>query len=148
MSVCINLAKIEIALQQDIRSALTGSQVFVSKGPRGKSVLSSRAMEPSWSTGVAEPSSSSRAAGPSSSEGVAEPSCFRRSTIAQKPTALRMLFCTASFDHDRLVQITLPLNILFTATRSDVEFYRVTFGKDIALQKWMQHHMQWARALF
>jgi hypothetical protein len=134
---CINMA--EIALQQHRDRSPTGSQAFVPEEQRCKSELPSGAMEPSSSTGVAEPSSSI---------GAEEPTCSRRAAVTKKPVALRMLFCTASFARDHQVQITLPLNILFTANKSDVEFYHVTFGHDIALQNWLQHHLQWARALF
>ncbi len=64
-----------------------------------------------------------------------------------KPTLVHMRFCTASFSCDEQVEIALPLNILFTAKCSDVEFYHVTFGNDLALLEWIQWHLQWVRAL-
>jgi hypothetical protein len=142
---CIEMA--ETALQQHWHSAQTRSHVLVSGGQGAKFVLSSGAIEPFLSTGVAEPSSSSGATEPLSSSRAEVCSLSTGAAVTQKRSAVRMLFCTASFASDNEVQISLPLNILFTAHRSDVEFYHVTFGQDIALQNWMQHNLQWVRAL-
>ena len=145
LSECIALG--ETALQELKGSPATGLQLFGGEGQHTTHGVPAGVFELFGSSGVAEPFSSSGSHGLPCSTGDADQCLSSGSGSTRKHTLFHLLFCTASFACDQQVRIALPLNILFTAQWSDVQFYHVTFGHDTALVEWMRWHLQWARAL-
>jgi hypothetical protein len=145
LSECIDLA--EAALEDHKGMSPARQQLIVPEAQNTMPSCSAGVVGHSLSSGVAETSLSSRVVEQCSSSCVAGPSLATLEGTTLQHPQFCLLCCTASFARDQQVQIALPLNILFTATRPEVQFYHVTFGEDFELIQWMNYHLEWVRAL-